>query len=228
MGRSLDWTRISVASVARWATAVILAAAALVVAAVAVLAIWRPPAQPSTDVPFEPSITRGELASIVEPNMANLPDGFSVHRTERGIAALRASDLALEDASGFVDAVLIEFDADDAHVGEHEDVYRSFAALFSSEADAEFAFAQAVAQLESSQGWGLAIEPRRPGYEPHPPLGDESVHYLQGMDYGYPELSVYLWRLDAVVIHTVDFHPYDRPGLIGVIARDLEAGARER
>jgi hypothetical protein len=73
----------------------------------------------------------------------------------------------------------------------------------------------------------VEVEGIRAGYDPDPGLGDESVLYVKGTDYGYPGLSVYLWRVDNVLLQAVDFHPYDRPGLLESIAMDMDSRAAQ-
>jgi hypothetical protein len=73
---------------------------------------------------------------------------------------------------------------------------------------------------------GLTAGKARVERDPALGLGDTSVHDAQGSDYGYPEISVYLWRVDKVLLHAVDFHPYDRPDLLESIVRDMNARAR--
>jgi hypothetical protein len=183
-------------------------------------------------LPDDRDIVADDLQTIV--TAANLPDGMNVYLTLTGRAALDASDTAPVDSPGFVDAVLSGFDADDEHEGDHEGRYWTFAARFETEADAERAFDAAAANLASPAGWGLSIaadgDGRRIGYDPDPglELGNESVLLVRGRgtDYGCPQLSVYLWRVDNVLLQAVDFHPYDRgPSFLQWIAEGMDARA---
>lgn len=153
---------------------------------------------------------------------ANVPFGLAVYRTVRGVDALRTSGVVPADIVGLVDAIETSFDGDEDHEGEHEDLYRTFGAAFETVADAERAFDAAVVLHESADGWGLTRAERNPRLG----LGEASVHYRQGSDYGYPEISVYLWRVDSMLLQAVDFHPYDRPDLLESIVRGMDARAR--
>jgi hypothetical protein len=160
-----------------------------------------------------------DLSAIVVTS-ANVPSRLAVYRTLTGIEALDASDTAPVGSPGFADAILTEFDADDDHEGEHEDRYRTFVAVFDTVDHAQQAFRAAVDNSESPDAWGLtrlSIRDR--------PSGDQRVHFATGEDYGYPELSVYLWRIDTILLQAVDFHPYDRPGLLLFIAQGMSTRA---
>jgi hypothetical protein len=199
---------------ARFATA---AVAAIIVGAVA-FAIGGPDRAPdSGDAPALPEIVVTE---------ATVPFGLTVHRTVRGMEALRTSGVVPADVVGLVDAIETSFDGDEDHEGDHEDLYGTFAAVFATDADAARAFDRAVVLHESADGWGLT--PGRAGVEREPALGlgDEGVHYIRGFDYGYPEISVYLWRVGNMLLHVVDFHPYDRTDLFESIVRSMDARAR--
>jgi hypothetical protein len=78
---------------------------------------------------------------------------------------------------------------------------------------------------ESADGWGLSGSTARVEHDPELGLGDAGVHNAQGSDYGFPEISVYLWRVDNVLLYAVDFHPYDRPDLLESIVRVMDARA---
>lgn len=157
---------------------------------------------------------------------ANVPLGLSVHRTVRGVEALRSSGVVPEDVPGLVDAIETLFDSNQDHEGDHEDLYGTFGATFETDVDAARAFDAAVVLHESADGW--ALTPGQAGVEREPALGlgDEGVHYTQGFDYGYPEISVYVWRVGNVLLHAVDFHPYDRSDLFESIVRSMDARAR--
>ena len=170
-------------------------------------------------------IEASAVESIVAPNQPNLPAPVIVRRELRGIDAVRASEIGLENASALIGAALMEFDFDADHVAPHEDLFRSFVAVYATVADAQVAFSTAVTHLQSPLGWGSSSGPLSP-HEPDPRLGDQGVHLVQGHDLGYPELSVFLWRVDNAVLMAADFHPYDWPGLIGLISRDAERRAR--
>jgi hypothetical protein len=166
-----------------------------------------------------------ELPDIVVTE-ANVPVGLTVHRTVRGVDALRTSGAVPTDVVGLVDAIETSFDGDEEHEGDHEDLYSTFGAVFDTVADAERAFDAAVVLHESADGWGLPAATARVEHDPSLGLGDMSVHYAQGSDYGYPEISVYLWRVGNVLLHAVDFHPYDRPALLESIVRSMDARAK--
>jgi hypothetical protein len=140
--------------------------------------------------------------------------------------ALRTSGVVPADVVGLVDAIETSFDGDEDHEGDHEDLYGTFGAVFETDADAERAFDAAVVLHESTDGWGLTARTARVDGDPDLGLGEASVHYAQGSNYGYPEISVYLWRVDNVLLHAVDFHPYDRPDLLESIVRAMDARAR--
>ena len=129
------------------------------------------------------------------------------------------------DVVGLVDAIETSFDGDAEHEGDHEDLYGTFGAAFETVADAERAFDAAVVLHESADGWGLTAGQVLASDRG---LGDASVRYAQGSDYGYPEIIVYLWRVDNVLLHAVDFHPYDRPDLLESIVRAMDDRAKER
>jgi hypothetical protein len=206
----------------RWIIAIIAVAAAVTVGVGAFLLASR---EAGIDHEVRGRLIGADsLGGIVAPNQANLPAPVVVHRELRGPEAVRASEIGLEAAPGLTDAALVEFDFAAAG-GEHKALFRSFVSAYETVADAEIAFETAVTHLESPRGWNLSTG-ARPGDEPDMRLGDESEHYVQGEDLGYPELSVFLWRLDNAVLLTADFHPYDWPGLIGVISRDLDSRAR--
>ena len=160
-----------------------------------------------------------DLSTIVV-TMANRPEGLTVYRSVSGIDALESSDTVPVGSPGFVDAFLTEFDSDDDHDGDHEGHYSTFAASFETAADAQRAFATAVANHEPPDGWG---QPRQ--LDVDPPLGDQSVQLVTGRDYGFPRLSVLIWRVDTVVLQAVDWHPYDDPDLLLSIAEDMTARA---
>jgi hypothetical protein len=63
---------------------------------------------------------------------------------------------------------------------------------------------------------------------PEGPLGDASVHFVRGSEYGYPRISVYLWRVDRLLLHAVDFHPYDRTQVFESIVLAMDARADRR
>ena len=157
---------------------------------------------------------------------ANVPFGLTVHRTVRGVEALRTSGVVPADVVGVLDAIETSFDGDDEHEGDHEDLYGTFGAVFETVADAERAFDAAVDLHESADGWGLTAATARVVRDRDLGLGDESIHYAQGSDYGHPEISVYLWRVDNVLLHAVDFHPYERPDLLESIVRAMDARAK--
>ena len=167
------------------------------------------------------------LSDIVVTS-ANVPVGLTVYRTVRGAEALRTSGAVPADVVGLVDAIETSFDGDEEHEGDHEDLYRTFGAVFKTDADAGRAFDAAVVLHESADGWGLTAGTAHVERDPDLGLGDASVHYAQGSDYGHPEMSVYLWRIDNMVLHAVDFHPYDRPGVLASIVRGMDARARGR
>jgi hypothetical protein len=199
---------------ARFAT---VAAAVIAVGAVGVAVV-------GTD--REPEPHRGSALPDIVVTEANVPLGLSVHRTVRGVEALRTSGVVPADVVGLVDAIETSFDGDDDHEGDHEDLYGSFVAVFETDADAARAFDAAVVLHESADGWGLTAGQARVERNPALGLGDEAVHYAQGSDYGYPEISVYLWRVGRVLLHAVDFHPYDRSDLFESIVRSMDARAR--
>lgn len=203
------------------------AGAAIAVIAVGAIGLWQlagpdgPPATPSS--PSPPAVV--ELAEIVITE-ATAPRGLTVYRTVRGVEALHTSGVVPMDVLGLVDAIETSFDDDEDHDGEHDDLYRTFGAVFETVPDAERAFDAAVALHESSDWWGLTAGEGPVERDPDLGLGDESVHYVQGSDYGYPEIRVYLWRVDNMLLHAVDLHPYDRPDLLESIARGMDARAR--
>jgi hypothetical protein len=164
------------------------------------------------------------LAEIVVTE-ATVPAGLTVHRTVWGLEALRTSGVMPADVRGFVDAIETSFDRDEDHEGDHEDLYVTFGAAFNTVADAEQAFDAAVALHESPAGWGLTAKTARVEPDLDLGLGEASVHYAQGSDYGLPEIKVYLWRVGNVVLHAVDFHPYDRADLLESIVRGMDARA---
>lgn len=115
------------------------------------------------------------------------------------------------DVVGLLDAIETSFDGDEDndgdHDGDHEDLYSTFGAVFETDVDSERGFDAAVVLHESADGWGLTAGTARVERDPDLGLGDASVHYAQGSDYGQPEISVYLWRVDNMLLHAVDFHP---------------------
>lgn len=171
---------------------------------------------------------RGSVSALehIVVTEATVPLRLTVHRTLRGVDALRAAGVVPADVRGFVDAIETSFDGDADHEGDHEDLYRTFAAVFESAADAERAFYAAVAFHESADGWGLTPGNGRLERQVGLGLGDASIRWAQGADYGHPEIIVYLWRVDNMLLHAVDFHPYDRPTLLESIVRALDARAR--
>jgi hypothetical protein len=170
-----------------------------------------------------PHVSAADLPRIIVRE-ANVPEGLTVHRTLTGLDALRASETAPDDPPGFVDALLTDFDRDDNHDNGR---YGTFAAVFETAADAERAYDAAVVNHESPDGWGLTTDQGvlPLGYEPNPGLGDESRHYVEGMAYGHPELAIYLWRVDNVLLHAVDFYTYWDPDLLRSIAEGMDARA---
>jgi hypothetical protein len=156
---------------------------------------------------------------------ATVPSGLTVHLTVRGEDALRSSGVVPPDVAGFVDAIETSFDGDEDHEGDHEDLYKTFGALFETVADAQRAFDAAVLLHEADDGWDLTAGRARVERDPELGLGDAGVHYAQGFDYGNPEISVYLWRVDNLLLHAVDYHPYDRPALLESIVRAMDARA---
>jgi hypothetical protein len=171
------------------------------------------------------------LAAIVttDANLSAAAGTFApqltVYRTLAGAAAFRAAGVASELPAGFQWAMLTEFDRDDDHRGPHEDRYRSFAAAFETAIDAERAYQAAVQHHQSASGWGFSAQRDEGGCEWDPGLGDEGACYVTGEDYGYPALSVYLWRVDTLLLQAVDYHPYDLPDLLRSIARSMTARA---
>ena len=143
-----------------------------------------------------------DLSAIVVTE-ANVPTPYSVYRTLTGIEALDASDTAPVGLGGFSDALLTEFDDNDEHEGEHEGRYRTFAAAFATADDALLAFEAAVANYEAPAGWG---QTRLLPFH----LGNQGVQFDTGAEYGFPRLTVYLWRVDSVLMQAVEFHPYER------------------
>jgi hypothetical protein len=156
---------------------------------------------------------------------ATVPSRLTVYRTLHGVEALRASGVVPADVAGFVDAIETSFDGDEEHVGDHQDLYRTFGAVFDTVGDAERAFAAAVVLHEADDWWGLSSDRAPLERETDVGLGDESVHYTQGSDYGRPEISVYFWRVGNVLLHAVDFHPYDRRDLLESMVREMDARA---
>jgi hypothetical protein len=204
------------------------------IAAVVILAIatyqfiGRPDVGDSNPSPI-PSQLNEELLSIVVTD-AIAPGGMTVYQTLRGSSALDASGAAPSDSPGFVDAVLTDFDRDDLHVGDHEDRYRTFVAEFETVADAKRAFDAGVANLLSPDGWALTtpadVADLRPEFDRDPALGDESAFYVRGPnEYGFPRLSVYFWRVGNLLLQAVDYHPYDRVGLMASVAEGMDARA---
>ena len=173
---------------------------------------------------------RNSLIAIVtkDENLSPAAGAFgaplAVYRTLAGPDAFRASGIAPMIPPGFEWAMLTEFDDDDEHVGDHEGQYRSFVARFQTAADAERALEAVIAFHQTAAAWGFFSQP---GIKPIAFLGDEGVHFTKGDDYGYPVLSVYLWRRDTMVLQAVDFHPYDRPGLLRSIARSMDLRAAD-
>lgn len=162
---------------------------------------------------------------------ANVPDGLTVHRTLNGMEALGASETAPEDSPGFVDGILTDFDLDNDHENGR---YGTFAAVFETVADAERAYDAAVATHESPDGWGLTTDHRlgyllhigRWDYDPDPRLGDEGVYYIAGSaNYGGPEQAIYLWRVDNLILHAVEFAGYHDPDLLLSIAQGMDRRA---
>lgn len=162
----------------------------------------RSPTPSASEFP-SPSGRATGLAAIVVTE-ANVPAPFTVYRMVTGIEALDASDTAPVGSRGFSDALLTEFDDDNEHKGEHEGRFRTFAAAFKTVDDAAQAFEAAVASYEAPAGWGPTSV-----HQSNLPSGDQGVRFDTGTDYGYPRLSVYLWRIDALLLQAVDFHPYD-------------------
>lgn len=154
---------------------------------------------------------------------ATAPEGLAVHLTLTGVDAFVASDLAPQIPSGFVDAVYTEFDSDADHAGDHEGLYGTSAILFEAVADAQRAFDAAADNLDAPDGWGLDD----PGSRSDPGLGEEGFHFTQGQDYGYPRWSVYLWRVDNVLLRAFDAHPYDLPGVLQQIVEAMDSRAQE-
>jgi hypothetical protein len=101
-------------TIARFATA---AAAVTVVGAIgyAILGLDRTPDRGG--VPALPGIVITE---------ANVPFRLTVHRTVRGVEALRTSGVVPADVVGLVDAIETSFDGDEDHEGDHEDLYVTF------------------------------------------------------------------------------------------------------
>ena len=190
----------------------------------------RPPpsraTSPGTNPP-EPapsSVAPISLAAIVTQN-ANLTPAagtsrapLTVFRTLAGGAAYRASDVTSTMPPGLHWAMLTDFDSDDDHAGAHEDRYRSFVAAFESTADAQAAYRAAIAHHESAVGWDFTRQVRAD-------LGEAAVFYAIGNDYGYSEISVYLWRRGPLLLQAVDFHPYDRPDLLRSFALSMDVRA---
>lgn len=158
---------------------------------------------PSASVVPSPSGPATGLAAIVVTE-ANVPATFTVYRTLTGIEALDASDTAPVGSFGFSDAFLSEFDDDREHAGDHEGRFRTFAAAFETADDAQQAFEAAAASYEAPAGWGPTSV-----HQSNLPSADQGVRFDTGTDYGYPRLIVYLWRIDALLLQAVDFHPYD-------------------
>jgi hypothetical protein len=56
---------------------------------------------------------------------ANVPVGLTVHRTVRGVEALRASGVVPADVAGLMDAIETSFDAVDFHPYDRPDLLGS-------------------------------------------------------------------------------------------------------
>jgi hypothetical protein len=185
-------------------------------------------ASPGTSAP-EPApsaVAPLSLAAIVTQD-ANLTPAagtsrapLTVFRTLAGGAAYRASDVTPAIPPGLRWAMLTDFDSDDDHAGAHEDRYRSFVAAFESSAEAQAAYRAAIAHHESTVGWKFTRQIRAD-------LGNAAVFYAIGNDYGYSELSVYLWQRGPLLLQAVDFHPYDRPHLLRSFALSMDVRAAD-
>ena len=147
------------------------------------------PALPTPSLTPKPG-TFGDLPTIVLDEM-DLEPGETIDSLNVGLDALLQPVGLLESSTlreqpGFVDARMTRIGTAGQDSYWEVGGYVSWAAVYSSEADAESAFEVLVAEHEAGSGWAM----NRVG---RPPYGDEGVS-LDGAAYGWDTNRLHIWR----------------------------------
>jgi hypothetical protein len=174
-----------------------------------------PPSSPSPTAPPTPSIspepgTFGDLPTIVLDE-DDLEPGETIDSLDVGLGALLQPVGLLENSTlreqpGFVDARMTRIGTRGQDSYWEVGGYVSWAAVYSSDADAERAFEVLVAEHEAGDGWAM----NRVG---RPRYGDEGVS-LDGAAYGWETNRLHIWR---------DANALLAAGALGVTATEAEA-----
>ena len=201
--------------------------------------IVPPGSTPLLTAPPERPVGAGVDPRTIVLSEATLPTRLVLHHKLSGPVALEAAELIPADQAGFMDAALAAFGrADDdspfdtghqfdgsaaPRFFERNGQYGTLAVVFETIAHAEAAFEAANTVLGSPAGWAAETDdPLAPGVSEPP----GAARYVQGEDYGYPLLRVYLWRVDNIVLAAVDLHVYDLPQLLPSVVREMDLRAR--
>jgi hypothetical protein len=187
-------------------------AAVAVLAVVAYIAFARPNVGQESPTPTPRAITSQDLPALVlSANTA--PEGMFVDSITTGASAL-ARGLptgSVIDETGFLGARYVELSGPAGAVA-------TWAALYATQLEAERATDFFAERHEAADGWGLVP---LTGVEP---LGDESVAYL-GPAYGLDvDVTIYLWRVNNVVLATIGLPGTDAQ-LVRGIADEMNASA---
>jgi hypothetical protein len=171
-----------------------------------------PAALPTPSPTSEPG-TFGDLLTIVLDE-DDLEPGETIDSLDVGLGALLQPVGLLETSTlreqpGFVDARMTRIGTSGQDSYWEVGGYVSWAAVYSSDADAERAFEVLVAEHEADSGWAM----NRVG---RPPYGDEGVS-LDGAAYGWDTNRLHIWREANVLLAA---------GALGLTATDADAVER--
>jgi hypothetical protein len=169
-------------------------------------------ALPTPSPTSEPG-TFGDLLTIVLDE-DDLEPGETIDSLDVGLGALLQPVGLLETSTlreqpGFVDARMTRIGTSGQDSYWEVGGYVSWAAVYSSDADAERAFEVLVAEHEADSGWAM----NRVG---RPPYGDEGVS-LDGAAYGWDTNRLHIWREANVLLAA---------GALGLTATDADAVER--
>lgn len=190
----------------------ILGVAAIAIAAIALYAVLSS-SNVGNPVPTPRPVTTDELPGLVI-TAANAPEGLRVDQTLTGVQALVVGlppGGPVMDRTGFLDAAETELSSVAGDQG-----LATWAAVFETAKDAEAAYGYVVARHEAADGWGLAP------IEGASALGDERVVF-RGPAYGRDEATIYLWRVNNVVMAAIGVYGTDE-----ALVRDVAAGMDAR
>lgn len=154
-----------------------------------------PSARPTPSRTPEPG-TLGDLPTIVLDE-DDLEPGETIDSLDVGLGALLQPVALLENSTlveqpGFLDARMTRIGTQGQDSYWDVGGYVSWAAVYTSEADAETAFGVLIAEHESDTGWAM-------GRVGRPPYGDEGVS-LDGAAYGWDANRLHVWRQANVVL----------------------------